>query len=109
MQPVRRERRPRLGEDEDRHAGDREQHETRDRAERALGAVVTPRCAKTHYRSGTHSVAMIFCAFLACRTQLMNFATAEPLAGAPRVTIQKLREPGYWPAFAVRRLQATPW
>jgi hypothetical protein len=38
--------------------------------------------------------------------QRMNFRTGPD--GAPRVTIQKLRVPSYWPALALRRLQATP-
>jgi hypothetical protein len=49
---------------------------------------------------------MIFFAGLDFWIHLMNFFAA-PVAG-PRVTIQKLRVPSYWPDLALRSVQATP-
>ena len=47
-----------------------------------------------------------FCV-LRLRDQLMNRRVAP--RGAPRVTNQKLRMPGYWPDFALRSVHGTPW
>ena len=91
--------------------GDQQQDEGRQRAEHSLGAPVRCPDGCRGPRSTTTRAAPTPCAMIRCARP----SSCDPLdelrgraRGAPRVTIQKLRTPPYWPDFALRRLQATP-
>ena len=54
------------------------------------------------YEIGAYTVAIL-------TLKGVDFWIALPLAGRPRVTIQKLRTPPYSPDFAAASVQPTPW